>query len=53
MAYPSLDGQYAAFGHVTSGINVVDQIAEVQAYDNNGSIAQADQPVIKEVRVID
>lgn len=51
--YPSLDGQYAAFGHVTSGINVVDQIAEVQAYDNNGSISQENQPVIKEVRVID
>ena len=24
-----LDGQYAAFGHVTSGIEVVDAIAEV------------------------
>ncbi len=51
--YPSLDGQYAAFGHVTSGIDVVDKIAEVPAYDDNGSIATDDQPRIKEVRVID
>lgn len=28
--YPSLDGQYAAFGMVTSGIEVVDAIAAVQ-----------------------
>ena len=26
---PHLDGQYAAFGHVTSGIEVVDEIANV------------------------
>ena len=51
--YPSLNGQYAAFGHVTSGMDVVDKIAEVPAYDNNGSIETANQPVIKEVRVID
>lgn len=28
--YPSLDGQYAAFGRVTSGMEVVDAIANVQ-----------------------
>lgn len=27
---PHLDGQYAAFGHVVEGIEVVDKIAEVQ-----------------------
>ena len=27
---PHLDGSYAAFGHVTSGIEVVDEIAECQ-----------------------
>ena len=26
---PHLDGSYAAFGHVTSGIEVVDEIANV------------------------
>ena len=26
--YPSLDGQYAAFGKITEGLDVVDKIAE-------------------------
>ena len=29
-AAPHLDGQYAAFGHVVSGIEVVDKIASVK-----------------------
>ena len=33
--YPSLDGQYAAFGRVTSGMEVVDRIAAVQTDANN------------------
>ena len=47
-----LDGQYAAFGHVTEGIEIIDQLAEVPSGDN-GAVEAADQPVIKEIRVID
>ncbi len=47
---PNLDGQYAAFGHVTSGMEYVDQICEdAEPTDNNGSIAPEDQPVITSV----
>jgi len=43
-----LDGQYAAFGHVTSGMEVVDTIcADSQPVDNNGTIPAAQQPVIE------
>lgn len=49
-----LDGQYAAFGHVTDGMDVVDAICEaVPVQDNNGTVAAADQPVITAVTVID
>ena len=48
-----LDGNYAGFGHVTSGIEIVDQICENTPYGDNGAVAEADRPVIKEVRVID
>lgn len=49
-----LDGQYAGFGHVTSGIEVVDQICEdTPVTDNNGSVKPENQPVIESVKVID
>ena len=45
-----LDGQYAAFGYVTDGMDVVDAICEsAKPTDNNGSIAAADQPVIESI----
>lgn len=51
---PHLDGQYAAFGHVTSGQDIVDKIAaDAQPLDGNGTIAPEDQPVITAVRIID
>jgi len=51
---PHLDGQYAAFGHVTSGQDVVDKIAsDAKPLDDNGTIAPEDQPVIKSVKIID
>ena len=45
-----LDGQYAAFGHVTTGLDIVDKIcADAQPTDDNGSIAPDAQPVIETV----
>lgn len=51
---PSLDGNYAAFGHVTEGIEIVDKICEdTPVQDNNGTVDPDDQPVITSVKVID
>ena len=51
---PSLDGQYAAFGHVTEGIEVVDAMCEAaKPTDNNGTIAAADQPRMTSVTIDD
>ncbi len=50
----TLDGGYAAFGRVTSGMEVVDAIAEeTPVQDDNGTVAKKDQPVITAIRVID
>lgn len=49
-----LDGKYACFGYVTSGMDVVDAVCEAaQPVDNNGTIPAAQQPVITAIRVID
>lgn len=49
-----LDGQYAGFGHVTEGMDIVDQLcANVPVQDNNGTVAPADQPVIESIRVVE
>lgn len=51
---PGLDGQYAAFGKVTEGIEIVDQICEkTPVTDGNGTVEAANQPKIKTVKVID
>lgn len=51
---PSLDGNYAAFGHVTEGIEIVDQICgDVSVQDDNGTVMPDDQPVIKSIKVMD
>ena len=47
-----LDGDYAAFGTVISGLNVVDAVCkDAQPTDGNGSIAAEDQPVIKSISI--
>lgn len=47
-----LDGQYAAFGRVTSGMDVVDAIAkDAKPTDNNGTIPADQQPVIESITV--
>ena len=49
-----LDGNYAGFGHVTDGIEVVDAICKkVKVEDNNGTVSSKNQPKIKTIRVID
>ena len=49
-----LDGQYAAFGHVTEGMEFVDIIAkEAKPVDDNGTIPREEQPVIETIKIID
>ena len=51
---PSLDGEYAAFGKVTEGIEIVDQICEkTPVTDNDGTVLAENQPKINKIRVID
>ncbi len=51
---PHLDGQYAAFGYVTKGMDVVDSIAvSTPVIDTNGTVLFEYQPVIESVKVID
>ena len=49
-----LDGQYAAFGHVTEGMDIVDEICtSAEPTDNNGSIPADEQPVMESVEILD
>ena len=51
---PHLDGDYAAFGYVTEGMEVVDAIcANTKVEDKNGSVKPENQPVITSITVID
>ena len=47
-----LDGLYAAFGKVTSGMEIIDAICErANPTNSNGSIAEADRPVITTITI--
>ena len=49
-----LDGQYAGFGYVTSGMEIVDKICEdISVEDNNGTVLKENQPVIEKISMID
>ena len=48
----SLDGNYAAFGYVTQGMDVVDKLAEVEVIDNNGTVPDDKQPVIEYIKEV-
>lgn len=49
-----LDGQYAGFGYVTSGMEIVDKICEdINVEDNNGTVLKENQPVIEKISMID
>ncbi|MCI9175520.1 MAG: peptidylprolyl isomerase [Lachnospiraceae bacterium] len=48
----SLDGQYAVFGYVTEGMDVVDKICtSAEPIDDNGTIPSEEQPVIVSVTI--
>ena len=51
---PWLDGQYAAFGRVVSGMEIVDAIcAGTPVIDGNGTVLKENQPVINTIRVVE
>lgn len=48
----SLDGDYAVFGYVYEGMDVVDKIATtVPVTDNNGTVEAQNQPVINSITI--
>ena len=49
-----LDGQYAGFGKVTSGMDIVDKICkDTPVTDSNGTVEKENQPVIEKITVKD
>ena len=49
---PWLDGEYASFGRVTSGMEIVDAICQnTPVTDGNGTVARENQPIINSIRV--
>ena len=49
-----LDGDYAAFGYVTDGMDIVDKIcADTPIQDKNGTVKAEDQPVITSIKISD
>ena len=52
---PHLDGEYAAFGKVTEGLEVIDEIATVETYSPAAGISDVPkQPqVIKSIKIIE
>ena len=49
-----LDGQYAAFGKVTEGIEIVDKICkDTQVEDDNGTVLKNNQPIIDKITMDD
>ena len=48
-----LDGEFAVFGHVTSGIEIVDRIASTaQVTGSDGHITEGNQPIISSIKVV-
>jgi peptidyl-prolyl cis-trans isomerase B (cyclophilin B) len=51
---PFLDGDYAGFGRVVEGMEVVDEIAEnTPVTDGNGSVDRENHPIMTRVSVLD
>ena len=49
---PHLDSQYAAFGKLTDGFEVLDKIAAIPATDRNGTIFPSTQPKILTIKTV-
>ncbi len=50
---PHLDGQYASFGQVIEGMEIVDKIVASTKSGKDGAVEKADQPVIERIEMID
>lgn len=51
--YTGLDGQYACFGYVIEGMEIVDDICEnAQVIDNNGTVLPENQPIITSITLV-
>lgn len=50
---PHLNGDYAVFGFVTAGMDIVDNICNNTPAGKNGAVTAENQPVITSVKVID
>ena len=49
-----LDGDYAVFGYVTEGMEIVDKICEdTKVQDSNGTVSSEDEPTIESIKVVD
>lgn len=49
-----LDGDYAAFGHVTEGMEIVDDICEnTTGQDSNGMVPEENRPVIESIEYVE
>lgn len=46
-----LDGDYAAFGMLTEGFDVLDKLTDTPVTDNNGTVESGKQPVIKSITI--
>lgn len=47
-----LNGSYAGFGHVTSGMEIVDKICkDTKTEDDNGTVKKENQPVIESIKI--
>lgn len=49
-----LDGNYAAFGRVTDGMDIVDDLAENTPIvpDSDGEVVSGEQPIIESIKII-
>ncbi|MBR2443945.1 MAG: peptidylprolyl isomerase [Clostridia bacterium] len=47
----SLDGKYAAFGKVTSGLDIINKLCDEIKTGDNGAVEVANRPVIKSISI--